>query len=88
MKNTFHKIIIGDSRRMEEIDDTSVHLVVTSPPYPMIEMWDTMFQEIDPKINNLWEKMQQSAEEKEVEKIVMEIYNRMHEYLEEVWKEC
>ena len=31
--NTFHKIIIGDSRKMKEIPDSSVHLVITSPPY-------------------------------------------------------
>lgn len=30
---TLHKIIIGDSRRMEEVPDESVHLVITSPPY-------------------------------------------------------
>jgi site-specific DNA-methyltransferase (adenine-specific) len=30
---THHKIIIGDSRRMTEISDESVHLVITSPPY-------------------------------------------------------
>ncbi len=30
---THHKIIIGDSRRMQEIADDSVHLMVTSPPY-------------------------------------------------------
>jgi site-specific DNA-methyltransferase (adenine-specific) len=30
---TKHKIIIGDSRKMSEIDDNSVHLIVTSPPY-------------------------------------------------------
>src|SRR5438132_1145774 len=30
---TTHRIIIGDSRDMEEIRDKSVHLVVTSPPY-------------------------------------------------------
>lgn len=30
---TWHKIIFGDCRRMEEIPDKSVHLVVTSPPY-------------------------------------------------------
>jgi len=30
---TSHKIIIGDSRWMKEVPDTSVHLVVTSPPY-------------------------------------------------------
>ena len=30
---TTHKIILGDSRRMKEVPDESVHLVVTSPPY-------------------------------------------------------
>lgn len=30
---THHKIIIGDSRKMTEIPDESVHLVITSPPY-------------------------------------------------------
>lgn len=30
---TEHKIIIGDSRKMSEVNDNSVHLIVTSPPY-------------------------------------------------------
>jgi len=30
---TNHKIIIGDSRKMAELQDKSVHLVITSPPY-------------------------------------------------------
>ncbi len=30
---TWHKIVIGDSRDMGEVEDKSVHLVVTSPPY-------------------------------------------------------
>ena len=30
---TNHKIIIGDSRKMDELPDESVHLVITSPPY-------------------------------------------------------
>ena len=30
---TEHRIIIGDSRKMESVKDNSVHLVVTSPPY-------------------------------------------------------
>ncbi len=30
---TLHKIIIGDSRCMDEVADESVHLVITSPPY-------------------------------------------------------
>ncbi|MCX7610130.1 MAG: DNA methyltransferase, partial [Ignavibacterium sp.] len=30
---THHKIIIGDSRKMTELPDNSVHLIITSPPY-------------------------------------------------------
>jgi len=30
---TKHKIIIGDSRKMNEVPDKSVHLIITSPPY-------------------------------------------------------
>ncbi|MEM2587119.1 MAG: site-specific DNA-methyltransferase [Candidatus Caldarchaeum sp.] len=41
---TWHKIIIGDSRDMREVEDSSVHLIVTSPPYPMIQMWDKLFE--------------------------------------------
>src|SRR5437870_11916878 len=35
---------MGDSRRMTELADESVHLVVTSPPYPMISIWDETFR--------------------------------------------
>jgi len=30
---SYHRIIIGDSRKMDALDDESVHLIVTSPPY-------------------------------------------------------
>ena len=40
---TTHKVIFGNSRKMPSIPSASVHLVVTSPPYPMIEMWDVAF---------------------------------------------
>lgn len=33
MSKTHHTIIFGDSRRMPELDDESIDLVVTSPPY-------------------------------------------------------
>lgn len=33
MTNSNPTIIIGDSRKMEELKDESVHLVITSPPY-------------------------------------------------------
>jgi modification methylase len=31
---------------MTEVDDGSVHLVVTSPPYPMVGIWDDFFSEV------------------------------------------
>ena len=42
---TEHKIIFGDARGMKELEDESVDLMITSPPYPMIQMWDKMFGE-------------------------------------------
>jgi len=62
--NTENKIIIGDSRNMKEIKDCSIDLIITSPPYPMVEMWDDMF-----KTNGA------------------DTYEKMHDYLNEVWKE-
>jgi len=38
---TKHKIIIGDSRNMAEIQDESVQLVVTSPPYWQLKDYGT-----------------------------------------------
>ena len=40
MKTT-HLCILGDSRRMEEINDSSVHLIVTSPPYWQLKDYGT-----------------------------------------------
>ncbi len=33
MDTTFHRLINGDARELSYLDDASVHLVVTSPPY-------------------------------------------------------
>ena len=35
------------SESMPEVASNSVHLIVTSPPYPMIEKWDELFGEVD-----------------------------------------
>ena len=40
-----YRVIIGDSRNMQELANDSVHIVVTSPPYPMVSIWDDFFQE-------------------------------------------
>ncbi|MFD1598328.1 DNA-methyltransferase [Halobellus rarus] len=38
-----HRIRAGDAIDMSDVEDGAVDLVVTSPPYPMIEMWDDQF---------------------------------------------
>ena len=35
-----HRIIFGDCRRMSELEDQSVHLIVTSPPYWCIKDYE------------------------------------------------
>jgi site-specific DNA-methyltransferase (adenine-specific) len=44
MASTKHKIIIGDSRNMAELQDKSVHLVITSPPYWQLKDYGTSDQ--------------------------------------------
>lgn len=38
---TLHKYIIGDSRQMNLIEDKSVHLIITSPPYWQLKDYGT-----------------------------------------------
>ena len=50
MTPTTHSFIFQDCRDLTNIPDQSVHCVVTSPPYPMIEMWDAVFASYAPGI--------------------------------------
>src|SRR5438067_1894079 len=60
-----YRVIIGDSRRMRELADNSVHLVVTSPPYPMVSIWDNFFRDESAQsydqmhdcLNNTWKEV-------------------------------
>ena len=79
-----HRIIVGNSQRMPELADSSVHLMVTSPPYPMIKMWDDQFSEMDPKIAELWKELEADCREE----TVTQIYDAMHENLAQVWLEA
>ncbi len=81
--HTQHRIIIGNSQQMPELADGSVQLMVTSPPYPMIQMWDELFCKADPKIAKLWQKLNADGEEA----TVRQIYDAMHENLAKVWQE-
>ena len=73
---TLHKPIISDSRSMKDLADNSVDLVVTSPPYPMIEMWDEIFASFQPKISKLLAKGDGPG-----------AFEAMHKVLDDVWGE-
>ncbi|WP_049971596.1 DNA-methyltransferase [Haladaptatus cibarius] len=72
---TEHEIHVGDASDCALPDD-SIDLVVTSPPYPMIEMWDDLFSGLNPDIA--------SALEREDGDTAFEL---MHDELDGVWSE-
>lgn len=76
IESTTHKIIIGAAQNMEQVDDNSIALVVTSPPYPMIEMWDDILAKQNAKI----QKALDNGES-------YEAFEMMHAELDKVWKE-
>ncbi len=39
---TSHKLVGGDSRQMSEVEDNSVHLVTTSPPYWVLKKYEPL----------------------------------------------
>lgn len=73
-------VVIGDSECMSELPDESVHLVVTSPPYPMIGMWDGLFSSLDPKIRDDLSSGDIAG--------AMRAYKLMHRRLAPTFKEC
>ena len=73
---TTHRVFVGDSRDLERVADESVELVVTSPPYPMIEMWDDLFTELDPAVGDALSDGDGQA-----------AFEAMHAQLEAVWDE-
>jgi site-specific DNA-methyltransferase (cytosine-N4-specific) len=85
---TTHKVIFGDSRRMTELEDETVHLMVTSPPYPMIEMWDKQFGELNGQIEEFWLQFRKESDAASHQIIVGRVYDLMHEELARVWQEA
>ena len=73
---TKHRVNIGNSQNLKKIEDESVNLIVTSPPYPMIEMWDKIFSSLNPAI-----------EEALNDQNGFEAYDLMNKELNKVWAE-
>lgn len=74
---TTHRIAFGPAHeRLKSLPDDSVELVVTSPPYPMVEMWDESFSTQDEAIA---ETLRSGDGDR--------AFDRMHRLLDRVWAE-
>jgi modification methylase len=73
---TTHKIHFKNSNDLGEIESGSVDLIVTSPPYPMIEMWDDVFAQQNPLIKDALNGKRGDL-----------AYELMHKELEKIWKQ-
>ncbi|MBN1932500.1 MAG: site-specific DNA-methyltransferase [Desulfobacterales bacterium] len=73
---TVHQIIFKNSQKMSGVPSESVDLIVTSPPYPMIEMWDEIFSKQNKKIHQALSNRQSSS-----------AFELMHQELDLVWDE-
>jgi DNA modification methylase len=73
---TRHRVEFDDARSMDEVSDSTVELVVTSPPYPMVGMWDETFASMSDKARGALEEGDGKR-----------AYEAMHAELDCVWDE-
>ncbi len=73
---TSHKIIYDNAKEMKDIKAESVDLIVTSPPYPMIEMWDELFGKENPEITEALKEGNGNR-----------AFELMHKELDKIWSE-
>ncbi|MFH1152397.1 MAG: site-specific DNA-methyltransferase [Pseudomonadota bacterium] len=74
---TDHQLIFQNAGDMHPLIDNSIDLIATSPPYPMIEMWDSQFVKQDQTIGRAMEKGHGMA-----------AFEGMHRLLDPVWHEA
>lgn len=72
-----HTIYFNAAQNMSPLKDKSVDIVVTSPPYPMIEMWDNIMSNQNPDIKSAFEANEPRK-----------AFELMHQELDKVWAEC
>lgn len=73
---TIHRIYFENAKQMGALPPESVDLVVTSPPYPMIEMWDDVFAAQNSQIRRALRDCKG-----------MQAFEAMHKELDAVWDE-
>ncbi len=73
---TKHQFLFQDSRCLSNLTSDTVALTVTSPPYPMIAMWDNLFIEQNNQIADALNKDDGNS-----------AFELMHIELDKVWEE-
>jgi modification methylase len=71
-----HQIMFCNARKLSKIADKSIDLVVTSPPYPMIQMWDELFKSLSDPIKKALDLGKGT-----------QAFSLMHDELDAVWAE-
>lgn len=74
-QSTVHTIHYQRADTLEDVGKSSVNLVITSPPYPMVSMWDGAFSDLNPEIGDLLKLGDGRS-----------AYDLMHRELEKTWK--
>ena len=74
---TIHRIITCDSKSTQDyIRNKTIGLVVTSPPYPMVQMWDECF-------SNQNEEVKLALTENRFK----DAFEHMHKVLDKIWED-
>lgn len=73
---TTHRVINSNASNVPKIKNESIALVVTSPPYPMVELWDDCFCSQDRQIQNALQNQEGTA-----------AFELMHLILDQIWQE-
>lgn len=76
MLETSHTVYFENANNTS-LEANSIDLVVTSPPYPMIEMWDDIFSETNTTCDDALEQGEG-----------LKAFEEMHVALDKVWAEC
>jgi DNA modification methylase len=69
------RVFFHSSEQMDGLETDSTQLVVTSPPYPMIEMWDRLFERVLHIPNGSFAHQTNAFE-------------LSHQFLDRIWSEC
>lgn len=73
---TKHNVLYNNANNIPEVTNESIDLIITSPPYPMIEMWDELFIEEDTSIRGDIDSGQGKI-----------AFEKMHVIIDKVWEE-